>query len=91
MNFFFNNMYNAKAMGLFRDSQAPSWLSGTRADVPAEPPSFSPFAYVRLHMTHNGVSPTPRHISKGKQLRYLILFRYMFTYFDGIRYLYFIL
>jgi len=31
-------MYMAKAMGLFRDSQAPSWLSGTRTDVPAEHP-----------------------------------------------------
>jgi hypothetical protein len=23
----------------FRDSHAPSWLSGSRTDVPAEPPS----------------------------------------------------
>jgi hypothetical protein len=28
----------AKAMRHFRDSQAPSWLSGPRTDVPAEPP-----------------------------------------------------
>jgi hypothetical protein len=26
----------------FRDSQAPSWLSGPRTDVPAEPPSHMP-------------------------------------------------
>ena len=31
----------AKAMGPFRDSQAPSLLSGPRADIPAEPPSRS--------------------------------------------------
>ena len=28
----------AKAMGLFRDSQAPSWLAGPRVDLQAEPP-----------------------------------------------------
>jgi hypothetical protein len=26
----------------FRDSQAPSWLSGPRSDVPAEPPLIGP-------------------------------------------------
>ena len=31
-----------KAMGPFRDSQAPSWLSGPQIDVPAEPPSHRP-------------------------------------------------
>ena len=29
----------AKATGPFRDLQAPSWLTGLRTDVPAEPPS----------------------------------------------------
>ena len=29
----------AKAMGLFRDSWVPSWLSGPRTDVSTEPPS----------------------------------------------------
>ena len=29
-------MVKAKAMGLFRDSQGPSWLSEPRTDVPAE-------------------------------------------------------
>ena len=28
----------AKAMGPFRDSLAPYWLSGHQTDVPAEPP-----------------------------------------------------
>ena len=28
----------AKAMVYFRDSQAPSWFSRPRTDVPAEPP-----------------------------------------------------
>ena len=28
----------AKAMGPFRDSHAPYWLSGPRTDVPTEPP-----------------------------------------------------
>jgi hypothetical protein len=32
----------AKAMGSFRDSLAPSWLSSPRADVPADPPSHMP-------------------------------------------------
>ena len=32
----------AKAMRHFRDSQAPSWLSGPRTDVPAKPPSHMP-------------------------------------------------
>ena len=32
----------AKAMGSFRDSHAPSSLSGPRADVPADPPSHMP-------------------------------------------------
>ena len=32
----------AKAMGSFRDSLAPSWLSSPRADVPADPPSHVP-------------------------------------------------
>ena len=35
-------MSMAKAMGPFRDSQAPSWLSGHWAEIPAEPPSRSP-------------------------------------------------
>ena len=30
------------AMGPFRDSQAPSWDSGNRTDVPTEPPSHIP-------------------------------------------------
>ena len=29
----------AKAKGTFRDSWVPSWFSGPRTDVPAEPPS----------------------------------------------------
>ena len=29
----------AKAMGLFRDSQDPYWLSEPRTNVPTEPPS----------------------------------------------------
>jgi hypothetical protein len=29
----------AKAMGLFRDTQVPSWLSESLIDVPAEPSS----------------------------------------------------
>ena len=32
-----------KAMGTFRDSQAPSWLSGSRSDVPTEPPLIRPY------------------------------------------------
>jgi hypothetical protein len=32
----------AKAMGSFRDSQVPSWLSGPQTDVPAEPPVIGP-------------------------------------------------
>ena len=32
----------AKAMVPFRDSQAPSWLSGPRTDVPSEPPLIGP-------------------------------------------------
>jgi hypothetical protein len=32
----------AKAMGSFRDSHAPSSLSGPRAYVPADPPSHMP-------------------------------------------------
>ena len=31
-----------KTIGPFRDSQAPSWLSGPRTDVPAEPPLIGP-------------------------------------------------
>ena len=31
-----------KAMGSFRDSRAPSWLSGPRIDVPTEPSSHRP-------------------------------------------------
>ena len=30
------------ATGPFRDSQAPSWLSGPRTDVPAELPLIGP-------------------------------------------------
>ena len=33
-----NKMSMAKAMGPFRDSGAPSWLSVTQTDVPAKPP-----------------------------------------------------
>ena len=32
-----NKTSMAKAMGSFRDSRAPYWLSGSRTDVPAEP------------------------------------------------------
>ena len=28
----------AKALGFFRDSRGPYWVSGPRTDVPAEPP-----------------------------------------------------
>ena len=35
-------MSMAKAMGPFRDSQAPSWLSGPRTDVPAKTLSNRP-------------------------------------------------
>jgi hypothetical protein len=31
-----------KAIGSFRDSQAPSWLSGPRIDVPTETPLIDP-------------------------------------------------
>ena len=33
-----NKMSMAKVMRPFRNSQSPSWLSGPRTDVPAEPP-----------------------------------------------------
>jgi hypothetical protein len=35
-----NKMSMAKVMGLFRNS--PTWLSGPRTDVPAEPPLIGP-------------------------------------------------
>ena len=34
----FLNKSMAMDMGSFRDSHSPSWLSGPRTDVPAEPP-----------------------------------------------------
>jgi len=34
-----NKTSMVKAMGPFRDSQTPSWLSGPLTDVPSEPPS----------------------------------------------------
>ena len=37
-----NKISMAKALGLFRDSQAPSWVSGPRTNVPAEPSSHRP-------------------------------------------------
>ena len=37
-----NKTYMAKDMGTFRDSQAPSLLSGPQMDVPAEPPLMGP-------------------------------------------------
>jgi len=40
-----NKTSMAKALGPFRDSQAPSWQSGSQTDVPAEPPSHRPCKY----------------------------------------------
>jgi hypothetical protein len=37
-----NKMTMAKVMGPFKNSQSPSWLSGPRTDVPAEPPLIGP-------------------------------------------------
>ena len=37
-----NKASMAKAMGPFRDSQAPSWFSGHLSDVPTEIPSHRP-------------------------------------------------
>ena len=37
-----NKTSMVKAMGPFRDSQAPSWLFGSRTDVPTEPLSHRP-------------------------------------------------
>jgi hypothetical protein len=38
-------MAKAKAKGPFRDSRAPSWLSGPRSDVPTELPLIGPAKY----------------------------------------------
>ena len=46
----------ATAIGTFRDSRAPSWLSGLRTDIPTEPPSHGPCIYVLLQYTcRNGM------------------------------------
>jgi hypothetical protein len=37
-----NKTSMVKDIGPFRDSQAPSWLSGPQTDVPTEPPSHRP-------------------------------------------------
>ena len=51
----------AKAMGPFRDSQAPSWLSGPRADIPAEPPLVALHnGYVLCKNNTGGNICTPR-------------------------------
>jgi hypothetical protein len=36
------------SMGPFKDSQAPSWFSGPRVDVPAEPPLIGPDSQLLL-------------------------------------------
>ena len=40
---------NKTSIGPFRDSQAPSWLSGLQTDVPTEPPFI-----VRARESYNG-------------------------------------
>ena len=49
-------MSMAKAMGLFRDSQAPSLLYGPRTDVPAKPLSHRPCCqYQQTYYKNNHV------------------------------------
>jgi len=48
----------AKAKGAFRDSHAPSWLSGPRTDVPTEHPSHRPW---RTHYHRNKDDKFKRH------------------------------
>jgi hypothetical protein len=55
-----NKMSMAKATGPFRDSQAPSWLSGPRTDATAEPPSLI------------GPAITPRLSPEKYRIRYSI-------------------
>ena len=44
----------AKAIGPFgRDSQTPYWFSGSRVDVPAEPPSHRPWILMFIGPTRN--------------------------------------
>jgi hypothetical protein len=45
-----NKTFMTKALGSFRDSPAPSWVSGSQTDVPAEPPlSYALAVNIRLY------------------------------------------